>query len=119
MKKLLTSAVIFLILATAAGVGAADAAKADGKAAFEAAKCGTCHFVPKAEVGKKPADGKANKAPNLPVAGSTYDAATIANYLQKTADINGKKHMSAFKGTDAELITLTTWLVELRTADKK
>ena len=119
MKKLISVAVAFMFLAAAFSVTAADAAKADGKAVFEASKCGTCHFVPKAEVGKKPAEGKENKAPNLPVADTKYDAATLAKYLQKTEAINGKKHMAAFKGTDAELTTLATWIVELRADAKK
>lgn len=116
MKNLFFVAMMFALMGAFVSTNAADVA--DGKAVFEASKCGSCHYVAKADIGKKPVEGKANKAPNLPVVGSEYDAAKLAKYLKKTETINGKKHMAAFKGTDAELTTLTTWLTELR-ADKK
>ena len=90
-----------------------------GSKAFTDAKCGSCHYVESQQLGKKPAEGKANAAPNLPVEGHIYDPAQLAKYLKKEDTLtNSKKHPGmAFKGSEGQLDTLTLWLTHLSVHD--
>lgn len=91
----------------------------DGAQAFTDAKCGSCHYVESKQLGKKPAEGKANAAPNLPAEGHIYDPAQLEKYLKKEDTLtNGKKHPGmAFKGSEGQLDTLTLWLAHLSIHD--
>lgn len=91
-----------------------EATPPDGKAIFKSAKCGSCHYVSKFDLGKKPSDGKANKAPDLSTVGSKYTAEFLIKYLKKAETIEGKKHMGTFKGSDADFVTLVKWLESLK-----
>jgi mono/diheme cytochrome c family protein len=100
---------VLVLVAAAAGlaVPAARAAEQlDGKAVFTAQKCDTCHTV--SSVGIK-ATGKV-KAPDLAGAAAKHDATLLASYLRKKADVNGKKHIKPFTGTDEEMGALVAWL---------
>ncbi|MGE5621120.1 MAG: c-type cytochrome [archaeon] len=79
---------------------------ADGKKIFEANKCTMCHSL-KAE--KIEATGK-SKAPDLSTVGATQKPEWIEKFLKKNEKLEGKQHPIVFKGTDAELKTLATWL---------
>ena len=91
----------------------------DGSRAFTDAKCGTCHYVEPLQLGKKPAEGKANAAPNLPVEGAAYEAEQLEKYLKKEDTLsNGKRHPgAAYKGPEGQLDTLTQWLAALSQPD--
>lgn len=80
-----------------------------GKVVFETSKCNTCHTVTSASI-----DSKKKDAVDLSVTGSTYKADFFTKYLKKEAKIGDKAHKTAFKGTDAELASLTKWLESLK-----
>jgi mono/diheme cytochrome c family protein len=85
-------------------VGAAE--QLDGKKIFLAQKCETCHAVSSAEIKMT---GKI-KGPDLAGAAAKRDATLLSNYLRRNADINAKKHVKPFTGSDEELGALIAWL---------
>jgi cytochrome c551/c552 len=87
---------------------AADAP--DGKAIFLAQKCNMCHSVPTAEITKTMKSDKM-AAPDLMT--GDMDKEKLVKFLKKEVGNNeGKKHGKEWKGTDAELTTLTDWLIQ-------
>ena len=78
----------------------------DGKKIFLAQKCETCHAVSSAEIKMT---GKI-KGPDLAGAAAKRDATLLSNYLRRNADINAKKHVKPFTGSDEELGALIAWL---------
>ena len=104
-----TVLVTVILLATLySGAAAGQAAgKLDGKQIFLAQKCNMCHAVSSAAI--EPTS-KSMKAPDLTGLASKQDAKLLTTYLRKAADINGKKHMKAFTGSDEELGALVAWL---------
>ncbi|MGE5400201.1 MAG: c-type cytochrome [Ignavibacteriales bacterium] len=93
-------------MALVSSVSFAQDKSTDGKKIFEANKCNMCHSM-KAE--NIQATGK-SKAPDLSEVGSTQKAEWIQKFVKKNEELEGKKHPIMFKGTDAELKTLSTWL---------
>lgn len=108
-----------------------------GKELFLGNKCNSCHMVSaqgiekrsaeaadqakgeKAENAEKSeeapaAEAKAKKHPDLSGVGLKRDAEWLGKYLMKLEAKDGKKHIKKFKGTDAELATLTGWLASLK-----
>ena len=116
----------FLIAAWAAH-GETPAAP-DGKALFTgtANTCNTCHTITAAGIEKKKAEPSAEetkeksekKPPDLSSVGLERKADWIGKFLMKTETIKGDKHPRKFRGTDAELKTMATWL-EAQKAPKK
>ena len=100
----------------------------DAKALFigTANKCNTCHSLTAAGVEKKKAEPSAEdakeksdkKAPDLSSIGLERKADWIGKFLMKTESIKGEKHSRKFRGTAAELKTMSTWL-EAQKAPKK
>ena len=95
------------------GPGAAPAAAQagkvlDGKQIFLAQKCNLCHTVSPAGIAATTKSEKM-KGPDL-VGLSKKDAKILNGYLRKTADINGKKHVKQFTGSDEEIGALIAWL---------
>ena len=81
-------------------------------ALFEAAKCVKCHSVESqniATTSKKPDEVK-----DLSTSGANFDEAQLTAYLKKEAEYDGKMHKYKFKGEDADLAKLVTWLLTLR-----
>ena len=117
----------FLIAALAAH-GETPAAP-DGKALFTgtANKCNTCHTITAAGIEKKKAEPSAEetkeksekKPPDLSSVGLERKADWIGKFLMKTETIKGEKHPRKFRGTDAELKTLATWLESQKAPKKK
>lgn len=97
---------VFLLAVLYAGP-AAGQAKLDGKAIFMAQKCNMCHSVPAAGITKTT---KSEKMAGPDVVNIKTDAATLTKYLRKQADLNGKKHVKAFTGSDEELGALVAWI---------
>lgn len=108
-----------------------------GKELFLGNKCNSCHMVSaqgiekrsaeaadeakgeKAENAEKSddapaAEAKGKKYPDLSGVGLTRDAEWLGKYLMKLEAKDGKKHIKKFKGTDAELATLSGWLASLK-----
>jgi mono/diheme cytochrome c family protein len=79
----------------------------DGKATFMAQKCNMCHSIPAAGI---EATTKSEKVKGPDINDLKTDAATLAKYLRKQGDLNGKKHAKAFTGSDEELGALIAWL---------
>jgi mono/diheme cytochrome c family protein len=132
-KRLITLAAFgFALLvgvAAAQDKAAAPAADAkDGKALFLEGKCNTCHTIKAAEVTKRKAAAsdaaeekeKSDKeAPDLSSIGLERKADWMAKYLMKKEAIKGEKHGRRFRGTEAELVTVTTWLEAQKAAKPK
>jgi hypothetical protein len=78
----------------------------DGKAIFLANKCNGCHGIASQGIVKDVRD--------LSSVGTKHDAAWITRFLRKEEELDGRKHMKRFAGSDDELRTLATWLAGLR-----
>lgn len=119
---------------------AAPAKEAKGKELFLKYSCNSCHTIASQAIAKKAAapeekepaakeaaatkeaapakeaepaaEGAAKKKapPDLSAVGVDQKADFIVKYMQKLEALNGKKHMKKFKGTDAELMEVATWL---------
>jgi len=115
-KRTLSLMPIFAVAAIAAMsttfVTAANAETADAKELFiETHKCNMCHAVPAADIEAKTTSDKM-KGPDL---GGKVEAdlETLAAYMRKTGELDGKEHKKEFKGTDEELQAIVDWLGSL------
>ncbi len=118
------TALAALAIALVVGVAGANGKPAatgvkDGKALFMEKKCNTCHTIKVAAIQKRKAtsaessEEKENtdkKVPDLSSVGLDRKADWMAKYLMKAEAIKGEKHGRKFRGTDAELKTVTAWL---------
>lgn len=104
-------ATVFLLAAFYSGPAAeAQGAKVlDGKQIFLAQKCNLCHGVSSAAIEATTKSDKM-KGPDLTNTASKRDAKVLNAYLRKTADINGKKHVKQFTGSDEEMGALIAWM---------
>jgi len=59
------------------------------------------------------------KAPDLTGHATERDATLLSRYLRRDADINGKKHLKPFTGSDEEVGALIAWLQKQTAATKK
>lgn len=130
-RSLVILGAVMLVLGMSGVAKAADEVPA-GKKLFLDNKCNSCHTIASQGVEKKAAaeaaeakEGKAaeateeasatkKKVPDLGGVGIERKADWMTKYLQKVEAINGKKHIKKFKGTDAELLTMATWLESLK-----
>ncbi len=119
MKSWIASfAMVLLGTAAVAPAWAAEGAKAgDGKTVFTEQKCAKCHRV--STEGIAPTKEKPEIV-DISGVGADHDAAWFKKWLLKEIDKESKvkpgekvKHKAAWKGTDAELDTLTAWLKTL------
>jgi mono/diheme cytochrome c family protein len=99
-----------LALAVLAALGFSTPGRAaeqlDGKKIFLAQKCEMCHAVSSADI---KATGKI-KGPDLTGTAAKRDATLLSGYLRRNADVNNKKHVKPFTGSDEELGALIAWL---------
>ena len=136
---LLATAAVALAIPLASTV-AEEAAKADVAAKADEAKvpagqklfldngCNSCHSMKGQGIEKKksatateatastPA-ASPKKVPDLSAVGLEHDQAWMTKFLLKTETLHDKKHMKTWKGTEAELATLTAWLAEQKNAE--
>lgn len=106
----LAIAVAALALTAVPAAQAADEAMAL-KLFNETHKCNMCHAVPAAEIEAKTKSEKM-KGPEL--GGATkVDLETLAAYMRKEGELDGKTHKKEFKGTDEELQAIIDWLGSL------
>jgi cytochrome c5 len=104
------SVVVTVILLAALYSGAAAGqAKLDGKQIFLAQKCNMCHDVSSAGITATTKSAKM-KGPDITGAAPKRDAKLLNDYLRKKADVNGKKHVKQFTGSDEELGALIAWM---------
>ena len=96
------------------GAFAAPALAADGKAVFVDKKCNKCHTVSSASIEKT----SKLKAPDLTTEAISGDAKVLKAYLKKAETIHGKKHSTAFTGTDEELDSVVAWILQQSKAKK-
>ncbi len=74
-------------------------------------KCNMCHAVPAAEIVAK---SKSEKMKGADLGGKVEgEFETIAAYVRKAEELDGKKHKKEFKGTDEELQAILDWLGSL------
>jgi mono/diheme cytochrome c family protein len=95
-----------------------------GKQVFLSSKCNTCHTVQAQSIEKRKAEASDEKeksdkkAPDLSSVGLERKTEWIGKFLMKTESIKGEKHPRRFRGTEAELKTLSAWM-EAQKAPKK
>ena len=100
-----------LLAVLAAAPEAAGAA--DAKELFEASKCVKCHSIESQGVAAKPKEGDEDDVHDLSKVGTEHTAEWIQKFLRKQETLEGKKHKQKFRGSDADLETLATWLASL------
>lgn len=98
---------VLMLAVLYSGPASGQAAKLDGKAIFLAQKCNMCHNVPTAGIERTM---KSEKMAGPDLVNIKEDAATLAKFLHKQADIKGKKHGKAFTGSDAEMGAMVAWI---------
>ena len=83
----------------------------DGKSIFLASKCQTCHAMSALGIARL-TEAKAGEVvpADLSGVGLKRNADWISKWLMKETDLDGKKHLKKFKGSDDELHTLAVWL---------
>jgi cytochrome c551/c552 len=86
----------------------ANAADADGKAVFMDQKCDMCHDVSTVGI---TATTKSEKIKGPDLVNLKQDAEWMAQYLKKEVDLEGKKHSKAYKGDDAALNAMVSWML--------
>ena len=114
MAGLLAAAALVPGLLLLTPPAARAAGEAPGKEIFLAQKCNTCHTIDSQKIARTSTSDKM-KGPDLSNVGGEHLAPWIAQWLKKeVAATDGKKHMPTWKGTDAEMKTLTDWLSTLK-----
>ncbi|MDP4200173.1 MAG: OmpA family protein [Bacteroidota bacterium] len=92
-------------------------ASGSGKSIFLDNKCSSCHSIESqgiARTGSGPVGGK--EPPDLSTVGLRHSASWMTQWLQKEVEMNGKKHLKKFAGSDDDLASLTSWLASLKSA---
>lgn len=82
-----------------------------GQDLFLAQKCNMCHAVSTVGIEAK-MKSPAMMGPDLKGVGQRLDAETVAKYMRKETQIEGKDHKKEWKGTPEELEALIAWLNE-------
>ena len=106
---------VLLALATFSFIAARPFGSSTGKAIFEDNKCTKCHSIESQGLersGSAPPGGKL--PPDLSGVGLKHTAEWMQKWLLKEEEMNGKKHMKKFAGSEEELKTLTDWLATLK-----
>jgi len=111
--KMRASKVVWLPLLGAIVCGPSTALAADAKELFVASKCVKCHSIESQGVAAKPKAGDEDEVHDLSKVGAERTAEWIQKFLRKQEAIEGKKHKLKFRGSDADLELLATWLASL------
>jgi mono/diheme cytochrome c family protein len=106
MKRLTSVLTVAIAVMVLLASPARAAEQLDGKKIFLAQKCEMCHAVSSADI---KATGKI-KGPDLTGTAAKRDATLLSGYLRRNADVNNKKHVKPFTGSDEELGALIAWL---------
>jgi len=117
------TASLFLALALGATSAWAEAAKeSKGQKLFLKNRCTSCHSIKGLGIEKRAVEDEEaaevakseHKPPDLSGIGLEHDAAWFTKWLLKKETVDGRYHKKKFRGTEAELKTLTQWLASLR-----
>jgi len=106
MKRCVVCVLAVLLFALLGATNVA-AEGGDGMTLFTAQKCNMCHSVASASIEAKTTSEKM-RGPDL--GGITKEADWIAKFVKKEVQKDGADHKATFKGTDAELDAIITWL---------
>ena len=104
-------------LSMGAGTAAGDEGEVPaGQALFvDTHKCNMCHAVPAAGIEAKT---KSESMKGADLGGQVdVELATLAAFLRKETERDGKEHKKEFKGTDEELQSILDWLGSLEAAE--
>ena len=113
MKITLALIVSLFIVGTAwAAEEAKEAPK--GKQVFLDKKCNQCHAIESEGITKKTPSTSKSGPPDLSAVGSDVKPGFIEKYLNKEADLHGKKHMMKFAGSPEDLKALASYLEGLK-----
>jgi mono/diheme cytochrome c family protein len=93
--------------------GPETALAADAKERFGSSKCVKCHSIDSQGVAAQPKEGDEDEVHDLSKVGAGRTVEWIQKFLRKQEAIEGKKHEQKFRGSDADLETLATWLASL------
>jgi len=94
--------------------GAGAALAADAQELFVAGKCQRCHSIESQGIAAKPKEGDEDEVHDLSKVGGERTAEWIQKFLRKQETLEGKKHKQKYRGSDADLETLATWLASLK-----
>ena len=104
----------FTLPMLAAPQPAQAAADPPGRTVFMAQKCNMCHSIDSLQIARTTKSEKM-AGPDLSNVGGAHLAPWITQFLKKEiGNAEGKKHGKEWKGTDAELEQLATWLATLK-----
>ena len=114
MKRILVGIAIAALGAVT--IGAANVGTAsDGKTIFLESKCQNCHSIESQGIKRASEPKPGDPVPSdLSGAGLKHNASWITDWLNKEVELDGKKHLKKFKGSAADLQTLSTWLSSLK-----
>ena len=115
--------VLFAGLLAGVSVGATNINQSaqgnDGKSIFVASKCQNCHSITSQGINRLAEPKAGEKVPSdLSSVGLRHKADWISKWLQKEEELEGKKHIKKFKGSDDDLETLSNWLGSLKAKSK-
>lgn len=109
-KKLYLLILLMAFTFTVLAAGSFNKDDPKGKSLFiKKYECNECHSV---KLDKIAATTKSDnmKGPDLSGYSTDHSLADLATYARKEADLDGKKHLKPFKGTDEELQAIIDWL---------
>lgn len=124
MTRIAATLAALAIVMAAASVRSDDVLSTAGKDLFLKNRCNSCHTIKAASISKKVSEDEEEetgdrKPPDLSGIGKTKTAAWMAKYLMKLEKNEGELHRKKFRGTEAELKSVTTWLETMKTEVKK
>lgn len=111
--KIRESRIAWLPLLGMIAGGPSAALASDAKELFVASKCVKCHSIESQGVAATPKAGDEDEVHDLSKVGSERTADWIQKFLTKQVDLDGEKHKLKFRGSEADLQTLATWLASL------
>jgi len=99
-------------------IGAASinnlATGSDGKSLFKENKCDKCHSVTSQGIDRcSTPPGKL--PPDLSGVGLKHNADWIKGWLMKEEELNGKKHLKKWAGSEGDLVVVSKWLAAQKT----
>jgi mono/diheme cytochrome c family protein len=114
MKYLLGTAAGVLAAATIGAASLTYTGATDGKSIFVDNKCSNCHSITGQGIERSGKPEGDEKPSDLSAVGKKRNAEWIQKWLMKEETLEGKKHMKKFKGPEADLKVLATWLGGLK-----
>jgi hypothetical protein len=113
----LETALALIVAALFALPAVAFASAPDGRQTFVDMKCNTCHTVESLGIEVLPdeeEDEEEQQITDLSTVGDRRDTDWIQRFLKREERIDGQRHRRRFRGSDAELEALATWLSSLK-----